>query len=86
MLSGYTDTYLRICGESWLPATDSECKAIEGGASPECCMEILGCDGAGNESRTGSGRPGTDDPVKVEKKHLCSIHFLNMVQEESRNK
>ena len=24
--------------------------------------------------------------VKVEKNHLCSIHFLNTVQEESRNK
>lgn len=42
MLSGYTDTYLTICGESWLPATDSECKAIEGGASPECCMGDTG--------------------------------------------
>lgn len=42
MLSGHTDAYLTICGESRLPATDSECKAVEGGASPERCMEIPG--------------------------------------------
>lgn len=57
MLSRYTDAYLglametlckspyRMCGENQLPAMESECKAIKGGTSTRCCMEIPEGDG-----------------------------------------